>query len=247
MDNTGKVVLQNPLPGEYTIVHREGEAPVIKILNPATIQQGAIITAPLDFYTVRKAMSVGGKPYFQKEFTHVLVNREAGTLQLVWGENKEDQQSICGKIQKSEQYTELRLNTQETRSPKDLANLLKRFRFLFVDQSEGMKIITELLTFKAEVKTSIVAETDNRGHKKNLVETSVETNMPIKFSMKLQLYKGFEKEKVGVDICFSASTNSVECWLESVDALEWFEKQKQELFDVQLKPFKDDGIAIIES
>ena len=63
MEN-GKVVLQNPAPGEYTIVHREGQAPTIKILNPATIQQAAIITAPLDFYTVRKEMVVGGKAYF---------------------------------------------------------------------------------------------------------------------------------------------------------------------------------------
>lgn len=248
-----KVVFENPKPGEYTIVHRHGEAEPIKVLNPALIGESAIITGPLVFYTVRKGMEVptadGGKrPYFPKEFTHVKVNREGGTIALIWGETKEEQQRISGSLEFAEQYKKLNLNNaQATCSPKDLANNLKRFRFLFTDQSEAMKIIADLLTFRADIKTNLVAEQDTRGGKKNMVQTSVESNMPLQFTMKLEIYKGFPRQAVKVDICFNATTNNVECWLESIDALEWVEKQKVELFDEQLQPFKDDEIAVIES
>ena len=244
-----KVVLENPVPGEYTIVHRHGDAEPIKVLNPVVVSESAIITGPLEFYTVRKGMVLaGGKPYFPKEFTHVKVNREGGTIALIWGENKEEQQRISGSIDFSEQYKKLRLNDQQaTCSPKELANNLKRFRFLFIDQDEAMKIIADLNTFNAQVKTNIVAEQNTRGGKKNMVETSVESNMPLTFKIKLEIYKGFPKQTLKVDICFNATSNSVECWLEINEALEWVEKQKVELFDVQLQPFKDDGIAVIES
>jgi hypothetical protein len=248
MENTGKVILQTP--GEYTIIQREGQAAPIKVLNPQAIKQAGIITAPRDFYLVRKPMKgADGGDFFPKAFTHVLVNREAGSIALVWGAHIEEQQQISGVVQYAEQYKELALNNHnQTCSPKELATILKRYRYLFSDQAEGMKIIAELLAFRADIKTNIVAESNDRGGKKNVVETSIESNMPISFNMKLQVFKGFEKQKIQVNICFEqAGANSVECWLESIDALEWIEKQRQELFDDQLKEFKEDNIAIIES
>ena len=248
MESSNKIVLEQP--GEYTIIHRDGKAPDVKVYSPQQIKQSGIISAPRSFYLVRKGMLLpDNTEFFQKAFTHVLVNREAGTLELGWGRNHEEQQRISGVVQYAEQYKDLKLNNnKETVSPKELAGILKRYRYLFSEQQEAMKVIADLQAFKADIKTNIVAELDGRGNKKNLVETSIESNVPIKFGMKIELFKGFKKQKIEVNICFEqAGANSVECWLESLDALEWFDKQREDLFDLELAPFIQDDIAIIES
>lgn len=248
-ENAQPVAFNSVQPGTYEAVIRTGEA--LPVYDPNPIREAGIITAPANFYETRKKLLVGDeapfKPYFTPMTTFVKVNRKAGEITLFWDEYSHFRQYVTGRLQMSEYYEALGINDySKLRSPNELSTLLKRHRFLFSDTEKGMQIIADLAKFKATINSQVENEKDERGGKKNLLDVSVKTNIPVDFELTLQPFKGFEPVKFMVSICLETQGQSVVCYLESIQALEYFEAQKEKIFDEQLKVFAADGIAIIE-
>lgn len=241
------IQLNNPTPGNYEIIIRNGEASYLH--DPAPLSESGVITAPADFYKIRKAENRPGTetPFFLKASTLIRVNRRLGIIILVWDENSKFRQTITGNLTPSEYFDNLGINDYSTmRTPNELATLLKRNRFLFTDKEVAMKLIADLSRFKATVQTELAQEKDERGNKKNMIATSVDTNIPVEFEISIPMFKGFPPEKIMVSIGLETQGQQIVCYLESLQAKEYFESRRDAIFDEQLQVFKQDGIAIIE-
>lgn len=241
------IQLNNAMPGTYEIIIRSGEA--LELHDPKPLSETGVITAPADFYKIRKDEKRPGTetPFFLKSSTLIRVNRRLGIIILLWDENSQFRQTITGSLNPSEYFDSLGINDYSTmRTPNELATLLKRNRFLFTDSEAAMKLIADLSRFKATVQTEVNQEKDDRGNKKNMIATSVESNIPVQFEISIPMFKGLPPEKIMVSIGIEMQGQQAVCYLESLQAKEYFESRRDAIFDEQLQVFKEDGIAIIE-
>ena len=227
--------------GSSEIIMRTGDA--LKVYDPIPLRIQGQITAPREFYDTRKIQ--GG--YFNAHNTHITVNRDKGEIVLKHNESDNFFNQITGTLSPSTEYETLGINKDAPKSPQELATLLKRNRFLFADKQEGMKIISDLMAFKGSVKSDVEAVRDDRGNRKNSVQVAVESNVPLSFMLTLPLFKGGEKQRLKVDILLEAKGHIVDCYLESIEAIEAMQERRSEVIDEQLSAFKTDGITVIET
>ena len=241
-------------PGVYTIL--EGQA--AKIYDPAQLGITGQITAPAAFFMARKNLSGpsglvedDGKmipePYFNLADTHVLVDRNKGVITLIHKEHSKFSDEITGVLKPSTIARNLGINSTEARTPKEIGMLLKTYRYFFANREEGMKIVAQLLSFKANISSEIDQKDDRRGSKKNSLEVSAETNVPLSFMLNIPIFEGFQARAVKVEIALDVrSMSAVDCWLESPEMMDTIQAETSAIIDDQLQPFKDAGMTIIE-
>lgn len=238
--------------GIQEIIIRKGEAG--KVYDPEPVKINGTITAPRSFYDPRKKADLSQRvegqpftPYFHPHHTHVVVDRENGQIQLINQENSRFASIITGTLSGSKDYKDLGINSLTPRSPGDLGKLLKRYRHLFPNQEDGMKLIGELLNFSATINTNVEKKEDQRANKKSLLAQSVETNIPLSFYLNVPVFKGSDPVKLKIEINLdSRGSGMVDCYLESPEALDLINTQRDEIIDTQLSAFIEDGISVIE-
>lgn len=225
------------------IVIRHGDA--AKVYDPSPVRINGQITAPRRYYDSRKN-AAEPNPFFPITETHVLVNRQLGTIELVRNESDVFYDSIIGRLELSSEYQTLGINSGKSYTPADLAKALKALRYLFADKSTGMELVSQLNQFKATVSADVEATKDNRGNKKNALAVAVESNVPLEFNLKIPIFKGFDPVNLRIEIALDSRGHAVDCFLESPEAMETIQDTRNIIFDEQLSDFEKDGITIIK-
>ena len=154
--------------------------------------------------------------------THVVANREKGTITLVINESDKHSTTVLGKLVETEYIKKLNINENKQYSLKDLAQLLKTNVMHFADttletgESICMVIVSSLRNFQAKINTEIVDKTGDRGELTKMFDRKMENhNIPESFILKMPIFKGLKEVEFKVDICFQVRDAAVYAWLES--------------------------------
>jgi len=238
MDATKHTYHVQATSGELVIRH--GEAP--ELFQPQSWAIEGQITAPADFYRTRKGID----GYFTAENTVVSSDRQRKTIRLTRERPDNLVDKVVGTLTPGVEIQELGINSGKSYGPNELGKLLRKYKYLFSNPQEGNEVVAALLTFTGTVNTQTEQAQDTRGQKKNLVETSVRTNAPLGFSLNIPLFKGNAPKSYPIEIVLEASGHNVLCYLESQDIRQGTAESVDEIFDVQLEPFAEAGLTVIE-
>lgn len=235
------------------VIFRTGSAE--PIYEPQILTIVGQIETPLVFYNARKSLSWPGSynsilptqaPYFAKEKCHVIVDRQSNLVTLKINETDRFPQIITGRLTVDPIFDTLGINANLYRSPAELGKLLRSHRYLFADKSEGEKIVSALLSFKAKIETDIESEKKQTGNKHQLLNVNVNSGLPESFKLNLPLFKGKPPKSTIVELVVDTSGHSVVVGLESIEAIELFNTQRDEIIGGVVETFIADGFAVIE-
>ena len=139
-----KNVMENSEAGDYVI--RTGGAYTLR--EPAQVWIEATIEAPAEWAEKRKEQVIPAS-------SHVIANMDDMTVTLVINENDPYFTQIRGKLELSEQFQRMKINTGNYISSLDMAEHFKMNKALFANRMECMQLVTELRALKAKVKQTI--------------------------------------------------------------------------------------------
>lgn len=178
--------------------------------------------------------------------THVLVDREKMTIELVTEERDHFRNSIIGRLEYHPAFIKFGINAGSYITTHEMADKIKMNRSFFESKSEAMALVSTLKGFKAKVDTEIEKKNDNRGNIKALVQQTVSSNLPESFKMVLPIFKGQGKKTIEVEVYIEA--DEFKCTLISPEANEEMEILRDSAINKVLEDISiiDSSIVIIE-
>lgn len=242
--NTDKMTFQLA-EGTGEIIIREGQAP--KLLDPK---------APLDYEVkgllssvpefLRKRLNTG--QFEQKDCT-IFVNRENVRIALVFNERDEyNIGKVTGALQFHPDFASLCINKGCAFTPMELAQTLKMHRYWFTDRAEGMKLISTLMNYKADINQKVEQSADGNGNRSDIFTQVVNSNLPKSITLNLPIFKGYKPQPVEIEFFAKVDGRDVSFLLISPGANEALEAHRDEAIDAALGEIRDlaPEIAIIE-
>lgn len=209
-----KSVIENNEAENY--VFRTGSAYPLR--EPSRVCIDATIDAPAEWAEKRKEQVVPGS-------SHVIANMDDMTVSLIINENDPYFTQIRGKLELSEQFQRMKINTGTYMSSLDMAEHFKMNKALFANRTECMQLVTELRALKAKVKQTIEQSDDKRGNTHMLREQAIELlNIPSSVTLHIPLFKGADKVEIPIEIY--VNPEDLTCTLVSSDAAAMIDDQK---------------------
>lgn len=248
-----KINVQLPEGSErLTVLH--GEAPQPKrTIEEADFSISGEIDAPKIFYQqlAGKAEVLRNKdsgPYENIELLQnpmVQIDRAALSVRLVCKPYLNLIQEIVGRLEFNKDLQVLGINDSKTYTLEQLANTLKRNRLFFTDPEKAMELTSLLKNFKGKVQREIESLNDDKGNKKQMVAQRFSSNLDLKFSLNMPVFKGEKPSTFEVEILLDVRDAGVTCWLESAELQDIAYKTRDEKLDA-LKAYFKDKMAVIE-
>ena len=145
-------------------------------------------------------------------------------------------------------FKEFGINGGKVWSPTELGLFLKMNRAFFKSKEENMKLVTELMNFKAKVDNVIERSVKEKGDRTENFSQVVNSNLPEKFSITIPLMKGYPKEEIEVETFAQINGREVAFILISPGAQETMDLVSDKAIDEQLTVIRGiaPDIAIIE-
>lgn len=223
--------------------------------NTLTVLQGSFI-APKDPVKIEISGNIDSPINFLLERVselnlkkcHLIVSREKMTITLII--NEDDALTIgkiSGKLELHPDFKKFKINSGETWTSFDLADLIKMNRSFFSSKEVAMKLVSQLRDFQAKVNKQIDAFRDDRANFNVKKAQVVESNLPDVFSLVIPIFKGQVKQNVPVEI--NIHPESLSCQLCSPEANDLASYFKDLAIDSQLERIIDQkitGLVIIE-
>lgn len=228
--------------GRDELVIRHGDAPAV--VEPRKYTVSGNITVPGEFFRTKNNRVNFSVSELLSMVVHV--SRDARRITFLGKPSDPLAFEVSGALLPSSEYQALGLNSGKEFTPADLAKMLKHNRHLFASQEEAMVVISDLMSFKADVNTKVIASNDSRGGRVNAVEVAANTNVPVSFLVNIPLFKGAVKQKLKVEIELDVRGSSVSCTLHSPDALLTMNETSDSIIDDQLTVFVEAGITVLE-
>jgi len=219
-------------PGVHTILIGQANTPIL----PTALKISG------DINTVSKFMAVRvGNPLTD----HIVVDR--GSCILRYSRNDKDVKgdAIYGALTLNDTIATFGINTDKSRTAKDLALFFKMNRYYFVDKNDCSKMVTELNGMKAKVEHEIESSKDDRGNKRELAEKKVISNIPTEFKLELSIYNGQSPSTFRVEIVIDHSDGGIKCWLLSPELEELKLTLRDQLIDEEIARIKLLGNYVI--
>ncbi len=225
------------LPSEITITERTGKA--LDVFNPERVVIAGVIDSPADW--IEKRLTT-----FDHMHAHLIVDREKLRIKLRIDEKDHFATEISGSLTESEQFIKFGINNGDYITNFEMANLFKMNRTCFETQATAMKLVSELMNFKAKVERDIEKADNNRGDRKALIAQTVQSNLPDRFNLYMPVFKGTPKQSFEVEVYVNA--NDFSCTIISPEANDIMEELRDKEIDRVLDRIKEmaPAIAIIE-
>lgn len=229
--------------GQNTLTLLQGKAPAqLDNLAPLKINIEGTIYAPLNFLDKRV------KDIDQHK-AHIIVNRDKLQILLVIAESDAyNNGKVLGKLQLSEIFVNLGINSSKGWNPEQLGQFLKLNRSFFVNKEEGMKVVAALKSFDAKVNQTVQRETKENGNRALSFRQAVDSNIPEKFKLNLPIFSGSEKHEIEVETYASVDGTDVTIHLQSAGANEVVEETKANVITDTIEKIRTTApeIVIIE-
>lgn len=227
------------------IVREVNSVNELAVKAPVKVSLSGVIGSPYEFLKQR----LDQEDQINQKRSHILINREALTIILIILENDAYLSgSITGKLEQHPKFKEFGINSGKNWNPNELGQFCKMNRAFFADRSENMKLVTELKNFESKVGIVIEKQKAETGDFKDNYSGVVTSNLPGTFKLKIPLFKGRPAEEIEVEFYASISGRDVALQLFSPGAAQALEDLRDELFEGQIKGFRElaPDIAIIE-
>lgn len=221
--------------GVSELIIRHGEAK--KIYYPKALMIRGDISSPREIHSLR----------YPGETDCILkCNQDAGTIILeIFPEHAQVTHVITGIIETDTLLEKLKINSGARFTPETLADMLKKYRSLFLLRDEFMKVVAALKTLKGKIHTEIEKISDARGNRRELVDKVVSSNVPENFTMYLPPFKGFEPKSFLIEIEIESRENEISCLLTSVELNDYIMQQRDELMRAECDYFRALKIPVI--
>lgn len=241
--NEQQPIVVNLPEGQNTLTLLQGNAP--KQLDkqaPVKIDIAGVIFAPLNFLDKRV------KDIDQHK-AHIIVCRD--NLQILLVINEDDAYNrgkVLGKLEFSEIFKKLGINTSKAWQPEQLGQFLKLNRSFFADKTAGMTVVSALKSFTAKVNQDVARETNEKGNRTLQFKQAVDSNIPEKFKMRLPIFSGGDYVEIEVETYASIDGTDVAISLQSAGANEVVEETKATVISDVIEKIRAVApeIAIIE-
>lgn len=213
-----------------------GQAP--KQHNPEPVSISGTITAPARFLERRN------KEY-DKLKAHCLASKNEGKITVVVNEQSVvDKYTITGQVELGKLYKELGINTEKGYGSMGLAKRLRFMRSIFESHSAHAKLISQLRNLEAKIKQEVENKKDDGGNRSMVFRQTVESNMPDSFTISLPLIEGEEPIGIEVAVILEARDGSVICYLESLEAEDLINEQREKIIEEEVTKIEKDIVVI---
>ncbi len=228
------------------VIIRKGEAAKaveqLPTKAPIPTELDGVITAPYDWLEKRIEL-------VDQKKAHVIVDREQMTIRLIVNEDNVYQRGVIkGSVEFTEIFKKTKINSNDVWVPERLGQFLRINRVLFSDKEKGMKLVSKLKGFKAEVKSKIEKMSDPSGSRAEVYRQNVESNLSEDFVLNLSIFRG--TPKVAITVEFDHYLVDGDCVLQLVSpgASEAVESYRDNCIDDVLRKIRSiaPDIAIIE-
>ncbi|MDR2139565.1 MAG: hypothetical protein LBP50_08460 [Tannerella sp.] len=227
------------------VIIREGKAPeVLPDRPPVRTSLSGMLGTPFEY--LKKRVGTG---QFTQERSFLIVNRESVKITLVINENDEYLRgTVEGRLEFHPRFQEFGINTGKGWEPAELGVFFKMNRSFFPDKNANMKLVTELMNFKASVNQKIERSVSEKGDKGDIFTQTVNSNLPASFVLNIPIFKGTHAETLEVETFAKINGREVTFTLLSPGASQALEDIRDRAIDGQLNEIVGiaPNIAIIE-
>ena len=232
MQNQEKKYQINLPEGCTELIIREGDAP--KCLNevePKKLTLTGTLESVFDFLHKRK-----DKGQFEIKDCHLIVDREDVQMILVINERDERRFAcITGALSMHPDFQMLKINTSHTWVPSELGMMFKMHRYWFKDQSQGMKLISTLMNFVADVNAKVERHISENGSHGEIYNQIVNSNLPSAISIDIPVFKGEKPSTIEVETFAKIDGKQVSFMLLSPGANEILNELRNNAIDAELE------------
>jgi hypothetical protein len=218
------------------LILREGHAQ-----DPLPLKEPKIIMIVGDIHSISRFIGSRATGFSSQEIDRnkaiVTVDKNEKTILLQLDPENYYGASVLAKLEVSKELEQFKINANTRYNRKQLLDLIRFNRLYFEDKNEHARVIAGLYKLRIKSETEIQQEKDNQGNKRSLhdVKTVDDGGMAKEFTLTIPLFKGFEAQKITVEICFELLNGDVSFWLESIGLKEAADSQIDGIFEEELK------------
>lgn len=243
MQQENQPIVVNLPEGQNTLTILHGNAPKqLDILPPEKTLIVGTIEAPLEF--LRKRVED-----INQHKAHILVNRNELYIMLIFNEDDAyNRGQVSGVMKLSKVFQQFGINSEKQWVPEQLGQFLKLNRTYFTNREDNMKVVNALKTFNAKVNQTVERETKENGNRAFSYRQAVDSNIPDKFNLRIQVISGDNPVEIEVETYASIDGNQVSIALQSPGANDVIEEVRNNSINLVIEEIRKIApeIAIIE-
>lgn len=221
-----KVTVEN---GIKELVIRKGEASKIHV--PKAIEIGK-----LTINAVREYLSKKGVKADEIENSYIWYSNEERFIQLEYAVRIENPDSIHGMLTLHPDLKKFEINDGKQYGTHQLAQFIRMNKHFFQSKDVALKLVNELMNFRANVDKQIEASDDKRANVKIMLAQKVTSNIPTKFTLNLPIFIGSKPIPVNVEIDIDAQ--DLTCSLISPALKEFIDTESTALIENELSEIR---------
>lgn len=155
---------------------------------------------------------------------------------------------VRGKMTLDEDLVKFAINADSkgTRKREEMASFLRQNRFFFPDKDAHAALVSEVKNFKAKAELDVQQASDQRGNRTNHAERKVQSEVPLNTIIEIPVFKGQQKRRIHLDVCFDFSENVVVFWLESTELDEIIRQETENTFQKLREDLNEVGLLVTE-
>ena len=232
--------------GKAEIVIREvNKVNELEVKPPLKINIAGTLTAPYEFLSKR----ISEADQINQKRCHIIVNREQLNICLYTSEHDQyNNGSIIGCLEFHPAYTDFGINSSKVWTPSELGMFFKMNRAFFTTKEDNMRLVTDLMNFKASVDNKIERSMKETGDRTDNFAQVVNSNLPKAFNLVIPIFKGMPKETIEVETFARVNGREVSFVLLSPGAQQIVEEVRDKVINEQISRIREiaPDIAIIE-
>ncbi|MGI6337850.1 MAG: hypothetical protein ACOXZV_00540 [Bacteroidales bacterium] len=217
----------------------------LPVKPPIPINLSGTLGAPFEFLSKR---FIEADQINQKRCV-IIVDREHMSICLVINENDPYLQGfVVGKLEVHPKFKDFGINTEKQWTPTELGLFMKMNRAVFKSREDNMKLVTDLMNFKAKVDANIERTIKEKGDRSDNFSQVVNSNLPERFTLNIPVIKGYPAEDIEIETFAQVDGREVSFVLISPSAKEIIDLTRDSAIDKELASIRalTPGIAIIE-
>lgn len=221
--------------GVLTILHGKADDPMPR--EKALSIKGTL-TAPFNYFAGRQSILMA-----IKTACHIIVNTVQKTIKLVVNDKSGlATDMVSGELIDNPALSEWSINTTERYSPRDLVNHIRQRKYQFLNASDAVQLISELLAWHVKIEKEVKEFNDNRGNSLTSFETRItQIKLMDRFQLNIPVFLGYPKKTFTVEIGVEPVANGAVLFLISDQLAEMQATLVDEYIGDELKKFEEAG------
>ena len=200
------ISLQN---GQKELVLRTGQAEEIE--QPEALVRAGKIESVSRYIAKREEI-------IDKNNTHIVVDRRAGTISLYENERSQRGVTIIGSIIPNPDLLNFSINSDRVFNLKELATLIRKSKIFFKDR-DNSELLKQLNNFTFNRKVEGKIQDDRRGNIDRGFKSELTQSVQMHICLDMPIYEGFDNVLFNAEIFVDVNDGGAKFWFESDDLI----------------------------